>query len=281
MRVSLLLDSISPAGKRITTYQLEYPRFIHAELMTHREFSRNASSSRAISTERLLAKADADLVTPIKFGKEEPGMQATNALVEEIAQKAAGMWKRAYKSAKEYAEGLRRLGVHKQHTNRLLEPFTNITVLVTSTEWSNFFALRCDAAAQPEIRRLAHLMLYQYYTSLPTPLEIGEWHIPFIQENDGLLDLDTRIKVSVARCARVSYLNHDGVREIPKDVALHDRLLAAGHMSAFEHIAQCVEDPTLHSGNFIGWLQYRKTIPTEYRAEFPTREENLAYLKEN
>ena len=46
----VLIDSVNPAGQRLTTFVLRFPRFVLSEFNTHRMFSRNASSSRAIPT---------------------------------------------------------------------------------------------------------------------------------------------------------------------------------------------------------------------------------------
>jgi thymidylate synthase ThyX len=160
------------------------------------------------------------------------------------------------------------IGVHKQLANRLLEPFLWHTVVVTATEWSNFFNLRCHPDAHPAIRKVAENMRMALVESTPKKLGEQDWHLPFIRDED--IDgnsVATLKKVSAGRCARVSYLTHEGKRDLEADVALHDRLLASGHLSPFEHQARPMDDREKAMGwfasNFQGWVQYRKTISYE------------------
>jgi hypothetical protein len=221
---------------------------------------------------------------PVVWGANQPGMQAGGELEGSDLAHAKDFWIEARDRAVAAVERYLELAhapspdapevrlAHKQIVNRILEPFLWHTVIVTATEWSNFFALRCDAQAQPEIHEIAVLMRTAYESSVPTPVGVGDWHTPLIQPEEEL-DLEQRKKISVARCARVSYLTHDGRRDIEADLTLHDRLLASGHMSPFEHVATPASASELPSigqinplqGNFRGWEQYRKFIPGEAR----------------
>lgn len=275
----IVADSIGPNGKRITTFVLTYPRFIHSEFMTHRMFSRNASSSRAIPVKKQIQMVIDNPAIPIAFTKNQKGMQGGEALSGDEHKAAVAAWLEARDRAVEMANKLSDLEVHKQYANRILEPFAHITVVCTSTEWANFFALRCHPAAQPEIRMLAVLMWEAYELQTPTELKAGEYHLPFVSEEDKLaiaehLRTDENfIKMSVARCARVSYLNHEGKKPtLEEDAALYDRLLGNVpiHASPAEHQACAV--PSMYtkyqSGNFNGWIQYRKTLKNENITEF-------------
>ena len=272
---SIVADSISPDGHRITTLSLRYPRIIHAEFMTHRVFSRNASSSRAIPIERMIQDVIDDCAMPVSWGSNKPGMQAGNEVSEkDVAQLA---WKRASRVAIQEARNLNALGLHKQIINRLLEPFGHISVVVTATEWDNFFALRCHPDADPTMRALAEAMRYAMDTSTAYSGEHGEWrnwHLPYFTDEDSG-ELATRgydnsadqfmyaaMMISAARCARVSYLNHDGSHpDIEKDLALANRLQESRHMSPFEHQARATgDDGTALWGNLTGWDQFRKMI---------------------
>lgn len=292
----VIADSISVAGKRITTMQLRYPRFVHAEFMTHRVFSRNASSSRAIPVERLIQDIIDDTAMPIHWGKNQPGMQADeehDAKVEfdtfdRLAEWSGSWWmdrKEAWLLGRDMmvdlARAYDRAGYHKQIVNRLLEPFSHINVVVTATEWANFFGLRRHPDAQPEIRELADQMWGAMDTSKPVTIGPGGWHLPYVdaydkevwdfgKKNPQITNLGQ--KLSVARCARVSYLTHDGKKpDIASDLALYDRLVGAQplHASPAEHQAT----PDIHlnmgwmeghlHGNLVGWVQYRKTLPNE------------------
>ena len=239
--------------------ELTYPRFIHAEFMTHRMFSRNAASSRAIPTRKMIQMVEEDPAMPVYWGKNIRGMAAKEELQEPRLTMAKNHWLSARDVMVGYAKDLGlSMKAHKQIVNRLLEPWKHITVICTATEWDNFYGLRRHEDAQPEIHHLANMMFEARDKSTPTN---RVWHLPYIQEDEADIALDIKKKISVARCARVSYLTHDGKRNIDKDLTLYDRLLTGsghGHWSPFEHVALAAINPIHRSGNFIGWKQYRK-----------------------
>ena len=262
----ILADHLAPSGKRLVTYEVTFPRIVLAEFNTHRVLSRNSASSRAIPVEKMLRRVEKDPFVPTYWGKNQKGMQADEELGEEARNDAEYAWLSARDKAVGYARSLIETGVHKQLVNRLLEPWCWQTCLVTATEYDNFFALRCHRDAQPEIREIAVMMekLYDEHE----PIEVGEgfWHLPLVEdraelEAAGYSEEDIR-QISVGRCARVSYLTHDGKRDPRADLDLCDRLRASGHMSPFEHVAQALRDPD-ESGNFLGWAQYRKSLAGE------------------
>lgn len=279
----VIADSVSaPGGQRITTMQLRYPRFIHAEFMTHRQFSRNASSSRAVPVERLIEDIQRDPAMPMFWGSNQKGMQAgeeSNALVtvrvllhgnnqfvglRDMALDKEEAWRDAMKHAITAAKGFSDAGYHKQIANRLLEPFSHINVVVTSTEWSNFFALRLHPDAEPHMQVLARAMKEAMDTSVPKTIGPDGHHAPYADE----VDARHKVRASVARCARVSYLTHDGKEpKLEDDIALYDRLVGSVplHASPAEH--QATPDPKHHNrefwGNFQGWIQHRKTLMGE------------------
>lgn len=264
----VVLDSRSPAGVRLTTMEVRYPRFIHSELMTHRVFSRNAASSRAIPVKKMIDAVRNDPAMPLWWGRNQSGMQAREEIDPATRERAEIQWRGALENALATAEALSSsdINLHKQLVNRILEPFAWITVILTATEWSNFFAQRTHEDAQPELRHIATMMQDAYRASTPATLAAGEWHTPLILPDEAQLDDETRRNVSVARCARVSYLSHDGTREIAKDLDLYEKLLGGGsngHWSPFEHVATPLADATAWSGNFRGWEQYRKRFPQE------------------
>lgn len=277
----ILLDSISPANHRLTTFELTYPRFVHSELLTHRVFSRNSSSSRAIPIEKMIDRVLADPVTPVYWGSNKPGMQAGDELPSTERSCALNEWLLARDSAVQHARRLSALGVHKQIVNRLIEPWMFITVILSGTTFGNFFSLRCHPDAQPEIKKIADMARDLYFDNNPTPLAYGQWHMPLTDDRDDLLDADYTMdevkQVSVGRCARVSYLTHDGVRDPTKDIELCKRLSESGHWSPFEHVARPMDsrlgeyhesDDSSVSGNFTGWVQYRKQFATENRSVY-------------
>jgi hypothetical protein len=185
-------------------------------------------------------------------------------------KKAEIIWKTMAIQCAEGVKELNDLGLHKQWANRPLEWFGNITVVVTSTEWSNFDELRNHEMAQPEIHHLAKLRLEVYNKSNPNKLAEGDWHLPYVsQEERKLYSVDTLLKISTARCARVSYLTQDGnIPSVDKDIALYERLVGSVplHASPCEHQAMATsyrEQP--NSGNFRGWIQHRKLLEQSLR----------------
>ena len=255
----IVADSISNFGKRITTMVIKYPRFIHSEFMTHRVFSRNASSSRAIPVDRMIDDVKQEIAKPIVWAKNQKGMTSGAELDHDQKLLCEHIWEDVAEFAMRKCAVLKEIGVHKSIANRLLEPFAHITTIVTATEWSNFFKLRISPAAQPEICDLAKKMQEVMNNSTPKELSYNEWHLPFgdMYVDEGI-SLENRIKISVARCARVSYLNFEGNIDHEKDYALHDLLAADGHWSPFEHCAY--PNNNYRSGNFIGWTQYRQNL---------------------
>lgn len=282
---TVIADSIAN-GVRLTTLELYYPRFIHAEFMTHRQFSRNASSSRAIPVERMLEQVEKDPALPVHWGKNQPGMQAREELDEWDSNSVEAIWREAAGRSACAAKGMLFYEAHKQIANRLTEPFQFIKVVCTATEWDNFFALRLHEDAQPEIQELARVMKGAMEESTPEELEAGEHHLPYIKEDEWYkydwnpFTSTDAIKCSVSRCARTSYNNHDGSNcDVESDIRLCDQLLEAGHMSPFEHVASpmrmtqedgrtkwdngtthCDGDGSLWSGNFRGFIQHRQTL---------------------
>lgn len=280
IKATVIADSVHPAtGTRITTFELVYPRFIHSEFMTHRIFNRNASSSRAIPTDRFIEQVRTDPVLPSYWGKNQKGMQAFEELSEDQRSDAIFIWEQAASSAATYAEMLRRGQVHKQIVNRILEPFTHIRVVVTSTSWANFYGLRDHKDAQPEIRELAQAMRKAHNESTPRALPQGEWHLPYISHIDRVgaynyckhqritRDEPSReevygllLKVSAARCARASYNNFEGrPSTIEEDLGLFAKLVENQpiHASPTEHQATPMNlgEKYVNNMNPVTWEQ--------------------------
>jgi len=264
----VIADSISTSNKRITTLELQYPRFIHGEVMTHRVFSRNAMSSRAIPVAKMIEQVRNNPAMPIHWGANQPGMQASAEVQHALA--AQDLWRQAARVAAQFAESMADIGLHKQVANRILEPFQWMRTLVTATEWDNFFELRCHPDAQPEFQALAvkirDAMAEHRPVSRPgrTFADHEHWHLPYVLDTEReTLRLDVLLKLSTARCARVSYLTHDGENpDIAKDIALYERLVGSTpiHASPAEHQAKELNDATRASRNFVGWHQHRAQL---------------------
>ncbi len=253
----IILDSVTELGERLTTFEVTYPRFVHSELMTHRVFSRNSSSSRAIPNARLIKKIKEDPAAPVWWGKNQSGMQAREEVDDVTA--ALNWWIQGRDLMIAHAEKGSAMGLHKQIVNRIIEPWMWITVIITATEFNNFFNLRCHPDAQPEIRHFAELMEGLYNSSEPQLLPEGEWHLPYIRpEEYDLYTLGELLELSNARCARVSYLTHDGEHDPEKDFGLAAGLRDNGHWSPSEHQGRS-HPGRGPSGNFTGgWAQHRK-----------------------
>lgn len=263
--VNIIRDSVNPAGMRLTTAIWTYPKYIHGEVMTHRALSKNASSSRAIPTAKMLDWVRNDPAMPLTYPKNQAGMQAAVDLSPGKADACRTEIFDLRDLAVRSVDRLTEYGLHKQNANRYLEPWLHMTTLISGTDWNNLFALRVHKDAQPEFQRLAYLMLRDYIASEPEELKEGEWHLPFREQVPPGLDDETLIKVCMGRCARVSYKNQDGVYSTADDIKLHDRLVAQhpGHWTPAEHIAQARNDRAYSNSNFRGWTQYRKMFPNE------------------
>lgn len=287
----IIQDSIN-SEHRIVTFELEYPRFIHSELMTHRVFSRNAASSRAIPVAKMHENIRTNPATPVWWGKNQPGMQAKEE-VHDI-ESAKMLWQSAIDVSLNSAQQLLDVGLHKQIANRVTEFGQMMKTIVTSTEWDNWFQLRDHEDAQPEIRELAQCMKDAMTIHYPMPIAYKEWHVPYVErhvDNHGKLryvsdgkeiSKEDAIVISASCCAQVSYRNNDTSLEKARDI--FDRLINSKpqHASPIEHQATPMkitkmifdnhperwEDGITHvarnrdffSGNFRGWLQYRQLI---------------------
>lgn len=267
IEAKIIIDSISPKGVRLTTFELKYPRFVLAEFNTHRVFSRNSASSRAIPVKKLIKDVIDDPVIPVFWGKNQAGMQAKEELSGIPLKLAQFLWGIARYPACGIAYCMTKIGLHKQIANRIIEPWMWTKTIVTTTEWDNFFELRMHEDAQPEIYVLATRMYEEYLKSKPKLLGYGKWHLPYISDEEtGKCDIDTLIKASAARCARVSYLTHDGkTPDIEKDLKLYNSLVGAVpiHGSPTEHQATPNKN-TKFDKNFRGWHQHRADIEHKF-----------------
>lgn len=268
----------------IITWELTYPRFIHSELMTHRVFSRNSASSRAIPVKETLRAVWRNPAVPVHWGANQSGMQAKRELEGLRLRIARRIWLLARLPAIVLVWLLTKVGLHKQVANRMLEPWLHMTIVMTATEHENWFKLRNHGDAQPEIHELAAQMWKLRKDSEPYSLRPGDWHIPLLTGDErayyfnsvlhwqhNFPDGDARgvaretsalLKTATARCARASYIKHDQVKGKEADRVLHDKLKDSGHWSPFEHCAVALETDEW-IGNFQGFKQYRKFFDGE------------------
>jgi thymidylate synthase ThyX len=269
IQAKVLCDSWNTATQdRLTTLEVKFHRFILPEVLTHRMFSRNAASSRAIPVAKQIAAVEEDPALPIFWGKNQPGMSASEEVdfdrLDSRCHTVTEMWDLAVEDAVWHARRLAENGLHKQLVNRLIEPYMWTTMIISATEWNNFFKQRRPPGgkfdpkfpAQPEIQQLAIEIHNAIKASDPVWLKPGEWHMPLLNTDDSTLELPERLMVSAARCARVSYLTHDGVRDVEKDKTLAERLIREGHYSPLEHQALVGGN----YGNFKGFTQYRHFV---------------------
>lgn len=262
---------------QIATFQLSYWRPIHAEVMTHRVFSRNASSSRAVPVKKILGQVWASPAGPVHWGKNQSGMQAKEELTGLRLWAVKKLWNGLARTTCAFVWAMSQLGLHKQVANRPLEAFQEIHVVLTATDLANFFELRCHEDAQPEIFTLACSMRNALKNSTPRVLKPGEWHLPYVTDQErSERPLEALKSVSAARCCRVSYLKHDGTQaNLAEDLKLCSRLVGSEplHASPFEHQATpdflnygIYRRPDMH-GNLRGWIQHRKEVEKTFSAK--------------
>ena len=297
----VLADSVSPDNVRLTTLEVTFPRIVLAEFNTHRVFSRNSASSRAIPVSKMIERVENDPFEPVYWGKNQKGMQAQEELSDKPDPgwgysprvRAQQQWHQARLAAIDVVKRMQQpdIDLHKQIANRLLEPWLFHTVIVTATEWDNFWGLRCHPDAQPEIRKAAELMREAIGASEPRSIDYEAWHLPLIEPAEAFdlqvsgMSVDDLCRVSAGRCARVSYLTHDGRRDPQADIELCSRLASSGHMSPMEHVARPmtgedaekifgnpgvvgidvmdIDVKQVFCGNFRGLVQLRKCMPNE------------------
>lgn len=296
----IIADSINAFGIRITTFELVYPRMIHSELMTHRLFSRNAASSRAIPISAVIEQVRNNPAVPSHWGKNQPGMQARVELEGIELDACKAIWNDAMLSAVMHTERMTGINAHKQVANRILEPFVHMNTVLTATEFNNWWWLRDHDDADPTIHELAQVMRAEYDSSEPLLLAHGEWHMPYVMwwrgENDTQIfqdedsndiSVEEALKISASCCAQVSYRKNDP--SLAKAEDIYDKLVSMEpvHASPFEHQAKCcasiLEDINRNnhqwhegithidrygnwwSGNLKGWIQHRQLIPNNVK----------------
>ena len=294
----ILADSINAQGIRMTTMEIEYPRFILAELNTHRMLSKNSASSRAIPVKAMHEHIRANTAGPVYWGINQPGMKAKTEATGADLSWAKYLWNKARDMAIGYSADLADLNIHKQITNRITEPWMIMKTVISGTEWANFFWLRDHPDAQPEIAELARKMRDAYDASEPQLLNPGEWHVPYVRTEHSLIDgslcyydnngddltADEARIISASCCAQVSYRKNDDTLEKAKKIYQQLIYSKPAHASPVEHQATPMDlayymnyepetwepgvthvsaNGDLWSGNLRGWIQHRKLIPNE------------------
>lgn len=265
MKAKILKDSITKNGNRVTTFELEYPRYIHSQIMTHRVASKNCASSRAIPIQKNIDFIKENFEYPM-WTLSKSGMQGDTLNDKDLTEKANALWYKAFEYMSSVVLELKDLGIHKQNANRLLEPFQTIKVVFTSSLLENFFKLRIHPHAQLEIQEIACKMRDCLNASTPTLLEDNMWHLPYIDyEVDwgNVEEVEKAKKISASCCAQVSYRKLDQTEE--KALDIYDKLINGDilHGSAFEHVCRPLKDNEEQLGNLIGFRQLRHDIENE------------------
>lgn len=299
IKATIIADSVSPDGIRMTTMEIEYPRFILAELNTHRMLSKNSASSRAIPVAAMHEQIRTNPAAPVFWGKNQPGMQAKEQLDGERLEAAMDEWQIAMHGALIAADNMSAVGLHKQIANRVTEPWMTMKTVISGTEWANLWHLRDHEDAQPEFHELASVMRQAYDASTPVVLKPGEWHVPYVKtertiyglqylnEDNEIITAEQARILSASCCAQVSYRKNDPSQE--KAEKIFKQLIESEpcHASPVEHQATPMEDwmyetwfddpqhlrqfgithmdtnCDLWSGNLRGWIQHRKLIANE------------------
>lgn len=258
-------------GQEIITWELEYPRIIHSEFMTHRTFSRNAASSRAIPVMTMIDMIRKDPAKPVRFGMNQAGMQDAGDHEKRIwgIFKPTAWWDMAIWASTFFAKRFAKAGYHKQIGNRLMEAGSMMKTIMTATEVDNFFWLRCDEMADPTIEALANAMHKALSVSIPIRLRNGDWHTPYYQKGYWIgykegkdirwngykegkdiygFTLNEALQISTSCCAQVSFRKNDDTLE--KAISVHDKLINGNkvHGSPFEHCATPMKTPNMVRG---------------------------------
>ena len=290
MQSKIIAKSYNPhLNTTICTFELDYWRAIHAELLTHRMFNKNSQSSRAVPITAVIKLVAENPAGPQFWGANQAGMQASQEVQDIPAAKEA--WKRAANRAVESALELNSLGLHKQIVNRVLEPFCNIKVVLTATDFNNFWWLRKHKDAQPEFKYLAEEMHDLYFGTPSETLLYGDWHVPYVNtdktsgatsrvyldEKGNVISANEALKISASCCAQASYRKND--TSLEKAESIFSRLIESEpvHASPTEHQATpmdagCTLNATkgvthedkngvLYSGPLRNWIQHRQLIP--------------------
>ena len=261
MEVKVLLDSSNPyTGQRLTTLHCVYSQFIHQQVLTHRMFSRNSSSLRAISFNR--AVDEFEIVYPT-WTQEKKGMQGEVIEDFEIKSKADDLVDSMFNSVLNHCRALNQLGIHHQDINNYLRPFQNIHTVLSFTDIDNFFEQRLHESTKPDMQKLAHLIYKALEESEPEERII---HLPlmedFINPYEQCWESEifswTELKlISAARLARISYFKWQD--DPYKDLELAKKLIKDKHLSPFEHVAFAQEQSEYYA-NFKDWKQLRHSL---------------------
>jgi hypothetical protein len=271
----VIADTVNPRCKsaRIITFEVYAPRYLLAEVNTHGVLAKSAASSRAIPVAKRISMVQREPFVPDSFGKNRPGMQSTEALDAATQEQAKKIWADAIEDALEHAERLKGLDAHKQFANRVLEPYTYYSGVLTATEWDNFWWLRVSEDADPGFKVLARKMKEACDASDPEP---SDYHLPYITQDEINSDIprSTLLRVSAARCARVSYVSLETgkLSTLDEDLDLIAKLTkpTGAHLSPFDHPAMADRlitrndelfwrNPELH-GRFWGWVPFRNEL---------------------
>ena len=290
----IIAHSKAPNGEELITFEVELHRFILPEFNTHRSFSRNFQSSRAVPIEKMIEQVRNDPAMPVHWGKNQTGMVAeseldVNAWVVDVNYMDGSYqstliqaWQNAAIQAANTASMFNIAGVHKQLVNRLLEPFMKTKGVVTATKcaYESFFKLRCHKDAQPEIKLLAERMKQALDNNTPKLLDYGDYHLPYVNVDVNEMLTKEAVKISCSCNAQVSYRRLDD--SLAKALKVYDMLNLPvngvypedpPHYSPTEHVAKVMEDykhesymcGNFHSGTF--W-QYRKALEWGLEKEF-------------
>lgn len=264
----IIADSVSVhTGRRITTFELVIPKWLVAEINTHRQCARSSASSRAVPTVTLLEKVLTDPFIPHEWRYRNPagGMQAGELMSDQDALDSEADWLGARDAVLPFIKNLEKRKAAKEHLNRLLEPWLWTVVVMTATEWENYFWLRCSHHAQPEFRQVAILQRDLLAASSPVQRRVDKnnrtsdaWHLPYVTPQERLTwSGKVLVMLSVVRCARVSYYRQGEVRSLQQDQDRYNDLVVSGHFSALEHTAKVIKTDRRY-GPFVGWKQARK-----------------------
>ena len=261
---SVLASQHATTGQRLDTLLIRFPRVILPEWNTHRVFSKNTSSGRAIPVSKMIDSVVEDPYIPEVWTKNERGMQGQGGHNELVDIGPLLSFKTPFFTTREnaYLEGMHKAvalarsyaiaGYHKQIVNRLLEPWMWTLMVVSATEWDNFFELRDHGDAEPHMQILAKAIRKTRDEATVQILHPGAWHTPFITDEERYAaggNIRALKRLSVARCASTSYKTVDGfdMTQERADDIYHKLFGPPLHASPFEHVAQADEAHKIHT----------------------------------
>lgn len=270
VKVSLIaMTRNAYSNKVITTLLCEYPRYIHSEIMTHRQLSRNSGSSRATPFNIYCERIIKDPAFFAELGINRSGMNADSVLNKENAEAFKHEYMQLMHHTVDTAMSWSaKYNLHKQIINRVLEPYVRTSTVITATEWDNFLYTRAIAKGVEPVMHLLANCIKQAVDYANENAKDGVAHLPFVTDNEfNTCSLKDCVKHAVSRSARCTILSNvtKKLSTIEEDEKLYNWLSSADpmHASPFEHIAFATKSYEPYYNLRGGWMSQRFVLDTQ------------------